>query len=126
MYDSRRKRSQKRHARSSSSFGDIDTNLLGRNDQPLERYIDESGQERVVVGIHDDNAHDPQAEIFDQKGETTVVDLSRQRAIRMCAPDKHVMVDDPSEAEEGFQAEKCRYCPYGRLVAGLREPEGKK
>lgn len=61
----------------------------------------------------EEQPYNPQAQAFDELGETTVHDLSQQRAIKMCAPDQHNLV--PDETEEDFEAVTCTKCPFGML-----------
>ncbi|MBI5117585.1 hypothetical protein HZA56_14000 [Candidatus Poribacteria bacterium] len=82
-----------------------------------QKIIGISEEGRYITGITDGNIHDPQAEIIDEQGETSYHDLSKQRAIRMCAPDDHDLQPEGEVGEEipGTQSMKCRKCAYGVL-----------
>lgn len=87
---------------------------------PLDRdygygYSEEG---RPITGITGDDTFDPQAEIFDDKGETSYVNLEKKKAIRMCSPDQHDLKPDGEPGAEipDHQAMSCSRCPYGQFV----------
>lgn len=87
---------------------------------PLDRdygfgYSEEG---RPITGISDGDVFDPEAEIVDAKGETTYHDLSKTRAIKMCAPDQHDLKQDGEAGDDipGHVAMKCTRCPFGQIV----------
>ncbi len=116
-------RSRNRRSKRPDFYG-YDPSELPAGTEALETYRDTDGTLRVVVGAEEGSVHDPQAEIFEKKGETFTVDLGQRKAVRMCQAGKHDMKPDPSETD--FEAEKCSRCPYGRLIRPLREPEGEE
>lgn len=123
VFDSRRKsRGRRSSGQPEGEFGDIDPSLVAPGAKAHSSYIDDNGQRRIVLEPEDGEVFDPQAEIYEPKGETFNVNLAERKSVPMCAPDKHNLVPDPSETE--FEAETCTRCPYGRLVRATRKPEG--
>lgn len=98
--------------------------LLQPGQSILDRYIDHNGEERIVVGIHDEAMDNPSTEINDPKGESINVgvkdlnDLPVRRSMIPCDPDKHDFVNDgePGEDIPGHQSQRCRHCPIGRII----------
>lgn len=112
MYDYRKnnKRPRRRATPAQPSPGNVADDGL-----PILGYSDEG---RAITGITDGSVHDPNAEILDEQGETSYHDLSKKKAIKMCAPDQHDLVPEGEPGEEipGNQSMKCRRCPFGQLV----------
>lgn len=73
-----------------------------------------SEEGRPITGITDGEVFDPTAPIHDPKGETTYHDLTKVKAVAVCAPDQHNLVPDLTETD--FEAVTCTRCPYGCLV----------
>lgn len=116
VYDSRRKdRRPRRSSQPDGEFGDIDPSLLAPGDRAIQTYIDETGQRRTVVGVTDGEVFDPQAEIYEPKGETFNVDLSRQKPVKMCRAGDHDLKPEGEPGEEipDAQSMKCTRCSYG-------------
>lgn len=117
MFDSRNKNRRPRRSSGSSGgeYGDIDPSLLAPGDKPLHSYIDETGTRRVVVGETDGEVFDPQAEIYEPKGETFNVDLARQKPVKTCRQGGHDLQPEgePGEDIPNTQSMKCTRCPYG-------------
>lgn len=103
----RRRRSGSPQPRQSANIADDGLPILG---------VSEEG--RYITGITDGDAFDPDAQMIDEKGETTYHDMSKSKAIRMCAPDQHNLVADgePGEDIPGHQAMKCTRCPFGQII----------